>query len=72
MRCADEQRLRQLQAPLSRADHLGAADFWNRAPQNRRSAPPAVASMAVFSIHLRQRSSPESKPVGAAHPTCPW
>jgi hypothetical protein len=27
----------------------------------------AVGSMAVFAIYLRQRGSPESKPVGAAH-----
>ena len=27
----------------------------------------AVGSMAVLSIYLRQRGSPESKPVGAAH-----
>jgi len=27
----------------------------------------AVGSMAVFSIYLRQRGSPETKPVGAAH-----
>ena len=27
----------------------------------------AVGSMAAFSIYLRQRGSPESKPVGAPH-----
>ena len=27
----------------------------------------AVGSFAVFTIFLRQRGSPESKPVGAAH-----
>ena len=27
----------------------------------------AVGTMAVFTIHLRQRGSPESKPVGATH-----
>ncbi|MGW5969731.1 DUF6766 family protein [Streptomyces sp. NPDC055186] len=63
----NEQRLRQLQAPLSWADYLGAADFWNRTLQNWQSELLAVASMAVLSIYLRQRGSPESKPVGAAH-----
>ncbi|MEI5528174.1 DUF6766 family protein [Streptomyces brasiliscabiei] len=62
-----EQRLRQLQAPLSWADYLGSADFWNRTLQNWQSELLAVASMAVLSIYLRQRGSPESKPVGAAH-----
>ncbi|MEU6523419.1 DUF6766 family protein [Streptomyces sp. NPDC046924] len=65
----NEQRLRQLQAPLSWADYLGAADFWNRTLQNWQSELLAVASMAVLSIYLRQRGSPEFKPVGAAHGT---
>ncbi|MCL8010150.1 DUF6766 family protein [Streptomyces sp. AS02] len=63
----NEEQLRQLQAPLSWADYLGAADFWNRTLQNWQSELLAVASMAVLSIYLRQRGSPESKPVGAAH-----
>lgn len=63
----NEQRLRQLQAPLSWTDYLGAADFWNRTLQNWQSELLAVASMAVLSVYLRQRGSPESKPVGAAH-----
>ncbi|MFJ8108946.1 DUF6766 family protein [Streptomyces sp. NPDC096132] len=63
----NEQRLRQLQAPLSWSGYLGAADFWNRTLQNWQSELLAVASMAVLSVYLRQRGSPESKPVGAAH-----
>jgi hypothetical protein len=27
----------------------------------------AVGSMAIFSVYLRQRGSPESKPVGTPH-----
>ncbi|MFI5683145.1 DUF6766 family protein [Streptomyces sp. NPDC051636] len=61
------QQLRQLQAPVSWFQYLGAADFWNRTLQNWQSELLAVASMAVLSIYLRQRGSPESKPVGAAH-----
>jgi hypothetical protein len=34
--------------------------------QNWQSEFLAVGSMAVFTIYLRQRGSPESKPVGAA------
>ncbi|MGX1268435.1 DUF6766 family protein [Streptomyces phaeoluteigriseus] len=63
----NEQRLRQLQAPMSWAGYLGSADFWNRTLQNWQSELLAVASMAVLSVYLRQRGSPESKPVGAAH-----
>ena len=44
---------------------LGQADFWNRTLQNWQSEFLAVATMAAFSIYLRQRGSPESKPVGA-------
>jgi len=27
----------------------------------------AVGSMAIFTVYLRQRGSPESKPVGTSH-----
>ena len=42
-------------------------DFWDRSLQNWQSEFLAVASMVLFSIFLRERGSPESKPVGAAH-----
>ncbi|MFI7504577.1 DUF6766 family protein [Streptomyces sp. NPDC049687] len=63
----NQQQLRQLQSPLSWPQYLGAADFWNRTLQNWQSEMLAVASMAVLSVYLRQRGSPESKPVGASH-----
>ena len=47
--------------------YLGEADFWNRSLQNWQSEFLAVGAMAVFAVYLRQRGSPESKPVGAAH-----
>jgi hypothetical protein len=47
--------------------YLGTADFWTRTLQNWQSEFLAVGSMAVFAIYLRQRGSPESKPVGASH-----
>jgi hypothetical protein len=47
--------------------YLGTADFWEATLQNWQSEFLAVGSMAVFSIYLRQRGSPESKPVGAPH-----
>ena len=46
---------------------LGTPDFWNRTLQNWQSEFLAVATMAAFSIYLRQRGSAESKPVGAPH-----
>ncbi|MEW2393472.1 DUF6766 family protein [Streptomyces venezuelae] len=63
----NEQHLRELQAPISWFDYLGAADFWSRTLQNWQSELLAVGCMAVFSVYLRQRGSPESKPVGSPH-----
>lgn len=63
---AAEQQLRRLQAPVSWVEYLSAADFWSRTLQNWQSELLAVASMTVLSIYLRQRGSPESKPVGAS------
>jgi hypothetical protein len=60
-------QLGQLEDPVSFPGYLGAADFWNRSFQNWQSEMLAVGSMAVFSVYLRQRGSPESKPVGVAH-----
>lgn len=63
----NEQQLRRLQAPSSWAEYLSSADFWSRTLQNWQSELLAVASMAILAIYLRQRGSPESKPVGASH-----
>ncbi|WP_434439157.1 DUF6766 family protein [Lentzea sp. E54] len=57
--------------PLAEQMNLGqyffSADFWNRSLQNWQSEFLAIASMAILSVYLRQRGSPESKPVGAEH-----
>jgi hypothetical protein len=63
----NEERLRQLQDPLSWSGYLSSADFWTRSLQNWQSEFLAIGSMAVLSIFLRQRGSPESKPVGVSH-----
>jgi hypothetical protein len=63
----NETRLENLQDPLSWGGYLLNADFWSRSLQNWQSEFLAVGSMAVLSIYLRQRGSPESKPVGEAH-----
>jgi hypothetical protein len=54
-------------ATLSWFHYLGSSDFWDRTLQNWQSEFLAVGSMAILSIYLRQRGSPESKPVGSAH-----
>jgi hypothetical protein len=63
----NERQLSQLQDPVSWPEYLAGPDFWNRTLQNWQSELLAVFSMAVLAIYLRQRGSPESKPVGAAH-----
>jgi hypothetical protein len=55
------------QGTLSWLQYLGSADFWQTTLQNWQSEFLAIGSMAVLSIYLRQRGSPESKPVGASH-----
>jgi hypothetical protein len=47
--------------------YLGTASFWESTLENWQSEFLAVGSMVILSIYLRQRGSPESKPVGAAH-----
>jgi uncharacterized protein DUF6766 len=63
----NETRLQRLQDPLAWSQYVTNADFWSRTLQNWQSEFLAVGSMAVLSIYLRQRGSPESKPVGEAH-----
>ena len=62
-------RLQNLLAPVSIPQYAFSANFWNRTLQNWQSEFLAVGSMVVLSIYLRQRGSPESKPVGSAHAT---
>jgi hypothetical protein len=61
------EQLAERQDPVSWLGYLTEADFWNRSFQNWQSEMLAVGSMCVFSVYLRQRGSPESKPVGVAH-----
>jgi hypothetical protein len=52
---------------VSWGGYLARPDFWERTLQNWQSEFLAIGTMAVFTIYLRQRGSPESKPVGAPH-----
>ena len=63
----NEERIGQLRDPLSWWSYILSADFWSRSLQNWQSEFLAVGSMVVFSIYLRERGSPESKPVGVSH-----
>jgi len=63
----NETRLQNLQDPLSLGAYALDADFWARTLQNWQSEFLAVGSMAILAVYLRQRGSPQSKPVGAPH-----
>jgi membrane protein implicated in regulation of membrane protease activity len=63
------QQLSQFEDPVSWFGYVGSPDFWSRTLQNWQSEFLAVAAMSAFSIYLRQRGSPESKPVGSPHAT---
>jgi hypothetical protein len=50
---------------LSWLSYVGSPQFWEATFQNWQSEFLAVGSFAVLVVYLRQRGSPESKPVGA-------
>jgi len=47
--------------------YLGQAEFWFETFQNWQSEFLSVAAIVFFTIYLRQKGSPESKPVDAPH-----
>ena len=61
----NNQQVEHEQPELSWVGYLGSADFWQTTLQNWQSEFLAVGSMVILSVYLRQRGSPESKPVGA-------
>jgi hypothetical protein len=46
---------------------LGDAQFWYESFQNWQSEFLSIAVLIVLGIYLRERGSPESKPVAAPH-----
>ncbi|HEY8103620.1 MAG TPA: DUF6766 family protein [Gaiellaceae bacterium] len=66
-RSFNAEQLQHHEAAVSWGRYLLDADFWERTLQNWQSEFLAVGTMAVFTIYLRQRGSPESKPVGTPH-----
>ena len=66
-RAANESGVEHGEPALAWGAYVRGADFWERSLENWQSEFLAVGAMAVFTIYLRQRGSPESKPVGAPH-----
>ena len=48
-------------------EYMGTSQFWFESFQNWQSEFLSVGAMVVLSIFLRQRGSPESKPVDSPH-----
>jgi hypothetical protein len=63
----NDQQIAHGESQLSWLSYIGTSDFWEATLQNWQSEFLAVGSFAVLTIYLRQRGSPESKPVGAPH-----
>jgi hypothetical protein len=63
----NSEQLQHGEQSLSWLQFVGSSHFWEQTLQNWQSEFLAIGSMAVFAIYLRQRGSPESKPVGAPH-----
>jgi hypothetical protein len=62
----EEQRLHG-QSTVSVPEYMSTSRFWFESFQNWQSEFLAIGSMVVLSIFLRQRGSPESKPVDDPH-----
>ncbi|WP_420153647.1 DUF6766 family protein [Siphonobacter sp.] len=63
----EEQRLQGKADLMSLGEFLGSSEFWFQSFQNWQSEFLSVLSIVVLSIFLRQKGSPESKPVDAPH-----
>jgi hypothetical protein len=55
------------QPAVSVGEFLFSSDFWFQSMQNWQSEFLAVGTLVVLTIFLRQKGSPQSKPVTAPH-----
>jgi hypothetical protein len=55
------------ESPVSVLQYAGTSRFWFESFQNWQSEFLAIALVVLLSIFLRQRGSPESKPVDSPH-----
>ena len=66
-RAYSEEQLAHGGTAVTMWEYIGTSQFWYESFQNWQSEFLAVAAIVGGSVYLRQRSSPESKPVAAAH-----
>lgn len=55
------------QACESAMQYVGTSKFWYESFQNWQSEYLAVGAIVIFSVYLREKGSPESKPVNTPH-----
>jgi hypothetical protein len=63
----NEEQLLHGAPAVSLGGYMTSSRFWFESFQNWQSEFLAIGCMVVFSIYLRQKGSPESKPVDVAH-----
>jgi hypothetical protein len=63
----NEEQILHGAAPVSLGGFMASSRFWFESFQNWQSEFLAIGCMVLFSIYLRQKGSPESKPVHAPH-----
>ena len=67
VRLYNEEEMALGKPPVTFLEYLWTPRFWFESLQNWQSEFLAIASMVLLSIFLRQRGSPESKPVATPH-----
>jgi hypothetical protein len=63
----NEEALRHHQPPSTVVETLADPEFWYESFQNWQSEFLSMGVLVVLGIYLRERGSPESKPVAAPH-----
>jgi hypothetical protein len=66
-RLSNEEALRHQQPTKTAVEMLGEAEFWYESFQNWQSEFLSMGMLIILGVYLRQRGSPESKPVAAPH-----
>ena len=63
----NEEQMSHGQPTVTLLDYLGTSQFWFQSFQNWQSEFLAVAVLVGASVYLREKGSPESKPVAEPH-----
>jgi hypothetical protein len=66
-RAFNEEAIEHGQKTVSLLEYLGSAQFWFESFQNWQSEFLAIFAIVILSIWLREKGSPESKPVATPH-----